>query len=111
MRRESLATGIYLAQSLPRSYWRYVRPQWAMLDPKLHTFAFLRSRSALLTTTILALGSTALATLPQKTAEEVEEALSLHAHVERAHLVVFTTYARSIEIMQAQIVRFLTLKC
>jgi hypothetical protein len=75
-----------------------------MLDPVLHSTAFVRSRSALLFTTLLALGSTALATLPNHADEQVSEALSLHAHVEKLNLVVYTTGARSIEIMQAQIV-------
>jgi hypothetical protein len=55
-------------------------------------------------TTMLALGSTALATLPQRADEQVAEALRLHAHVEKLNLVVFTTGARSIEIIQAHIV-------
>jgi rubrerythrin len=75
-----------------------------MLDPELHSIAFVRSRSALLFTTLLALGSTALATLPKHADEQVSEALGLHAHVEKLNLVVYTTGARSIEIMQAQIV-------
>lgn len=64
-----------------------------------------QNRSALLMTTILALGSTALATLPDGTDEQVAEALHLHAHAEKLNLVVYTTGARSIEIIQAQIVR------
>lgn len=79
-------------------------PQWAILDPALHTPALVRSRSALLMSTILALGSTALATLPNSKDEQVTEAIRLHAHVEKLNLVVYTTGARSIDIIQAQIV-------
>jgi hypothetical protein len=81
-----------------------VHQQWAILDRTLHTFAFVRSRSAILLTTMLALGSTALATLPQNADQHVAEALRLHAHVEKLNLVVYTTGARSIEIIQAHIV-------
>lgn len=55
-------------------------------------------------TTILALGATALSTLPQGKEEQVAEALRLHAHVEKLSLVVYATGARSIDIIQAQIV-------
>lgn len=81
-----------------------VHPQWSILDPTLHTPELVRGRSALLTSTILALGSTALATLPHSRDEQVAEALRLHAHVEKLNLVVYATGARSIDIIQAQIV-------
>lgn len=87
-----------------KRYWKLVHPQWAILDPALHTFDFVRSRSAMLMTTLLALGSTALATLPQRVDEDVAEALSLHAHIEKLNLIVYTTGARSLEIIQAHIV-------
>ena len=77
-----------------------------MLDPSLHTLAFVRQRSALLTTTILAIGSTAgIAISPEAYSEHVTEALRLHAHVEKLNLVVYATGARSVHIVQAQIVR------
>ncbi len=85
-------------------YWSMIHPQWALLDPTLHTPAFVRSRSALLTTAICAVGSTALATLPEKKNELVAEAIALHALVEKLNLVVYMTGAKSVEIMQAQIV-------
>ncbi|RFU31591.1 hypothetical protein B7463_g4710, partial [Scytalidium lignicola] len=91
------------ARGLFEAYWEMVHRQWAILDRSLHTFAFVRSRSAILLTTMLALGSTALATLPQRADEHVAEALRLHAHVEKLNLVVYTTGARSIEIIQAHI--------
>lgn len=81
-----------------------IHPQWAILDPTLHTPVYVRSRSALLTSTILALGSTALATGPGSQDEQVAEAVRLHAHVEKLNLVVYETGARSIDIIQAQIV-------
>jgi len=81
-----------------------IHPQWAILDPTLHTIPFVQSRSALLMSTILALGSTALATLPDGRDEQVAEALRLHAHVEKLNLVVYASGARSIDIVQAQIV-------
>ena len=75
-----------------------------MLDPDLHRLSFVRQRSALLTTTILAIGATALATLPEHSDDQVEEALILHTHVERLNILVYMTGARSIEIIQAHIV-------
>ena len=80
-----------------------VHPQWSLLDPNLHTPTFVRGRSALLTTALCAVGATALATLPDKTDERVAEAIALHAHVEKLNLVVYMTGAKSVEIMQAQI--------
>ncbi|CAO2658286.1 Nn.00g060090.m01.CDS01 [Neocucurbitaria sp. VM-36] len=72
------------------------------LDPISH--AFVRQRSALLTTTILAIGSTAgIAINPEAYNEHVTEALRLHAHVEKLNLVVYATGARSVDIVQAQI--------
>lgn len=75
-----------------------------MLDTELHTLDYVRTRSALLATTILAIGSTALGILHPKRDGQVAESLRLHAHVEKLGLVVFATGARSIEIVQAQIV-------
>lgn len=54
--------------------------------------------------TILALGATALANLPNSDDELVSEALRLHNHVEKLCLVVYATGARSIDIIQAHIV-------
>ena len=64
----------------------------------------LRKSSALLTSTVLALGSTAPTHLPKRNAEQVAEALCLHSHVERLCVIVFSTGAKSIEIVQANIV-------
>jgi hypothetical protein len=86
-------------------YFKMVHPQWSMLDPNLHTVDFVRHQSALLTTTILALGSIALATLPDSDDAQVAEALKLRAHAEKLSLVVYSTGARSLEIVQAQVVR------
>lgn len=90
------------------SYWKNIHPQWAILDPDLHTPAYVQTRSALLMTTILALGATALSTLPQGKEEQVAEVLRLQAHVEKLSLVVYATGARSIDIIQAQIVSILS---
>ncbi|OCF41066.1 hypothetical protein I317_05077 [Kwoniella heveanensis CBS 569] len=91
------------ALELMDAYWNHVYPQWAMLDPELHKLAFIRQRSALLTTTLLALGATALSTLPYHTEADVLEAFHLHQHVEKLNVLVFTTGARSIEIVQAHV--------
>jgi hypothetical protein len=86
-------------------YFQCLHPQWAILDPDLHTLDHVRTRSALLTTTILALASTILSVLLKGNDDQVTEALRLHAHVEKLTLVVFATAAKSVEIVQAQIVR------
>ena len=86
-------------------YWDVIQAQWSLLDSTLHAPDAVRQRSALLTTTILAIGSTSLATRPDSTPEQISEALSLHAHVEKLSLVIFATGAKSIEIVQAHIVR------
>lgn len=108
MRREKpnfQCCNVWLTASYYR-YWTLVHPQWAILDQQLYTPDFVQSRSALLTTVILALASTALATLSQVSAEaQVAEALKLHTHAEKLNLVVYSTRARSTEIVQAQIVR------
>lgn len=86
------------------SFFNMVHPQWPMLNPEMHTVKFVQSQSALLMTTVLALGSIALATLPNKTDADVAEATKLHAHVLKLDLAVYSTGARSIEIVQARIV-------
>ncbi|KAF4469436.1 hypothetical protein FALBO_3656 [Fusarium albosuccineum] len=91
------------AAELFQAYWDNIHPQWAILDPSFHNLSTVRKRSALLTTTILALGSTALAVASQNPKERVSEALSLHAHAEKLNLVVYATGARSVDIIQAQI--------
>lgn len=91
------------ARELFQAYWEMIHPQWTILDPCLHSLTFVRGRSALLTSTILALGSTALATRPESREEEISEALRLHAYVEKLNLVVYATGARSIDIIQAHI--------
>ena len=75
-----------------------------MLDPSLHTLAYVRSRSALLTSVLTAVGATALASLDPMDEAQVAEALRLQAHAERLMLVVFAACARSIDIIQAHIV-------
>ncbi|KAJ0141356.1 Zinc-type alcohol dehydrogenase-like protein [Fusarium oxysporum f. sp. albedinis] len=94
---ESRATALF------KAYFKMVHPQWSMLDPNLHTLDFVRHQSALLTTTILALGSIAIATLPESDDGQVVEALNLRAHAEKLSLVVYSTGARSLEIVQAQV--------
>jgi len=74
-----------------------------MLDPNLHTPAYLKSRSALLTTTVLAVASTVLANLSLSQVEQAAEAFRLQGHAEKLSLVVFASGARSVEIVQAQI--------
>ncbi|KAJ3542353.1 hypothetical protein NM208_g4149 [Fusarium decemcellulare] len=92
------------AAELFQAYWDNIHRQWAILDPSFHNLSTVRKRSALLTTTTLALGSTALAVASRNSKERVSEALSLHAHAEKLNLVVYATGARSIDIIQAQIV-------
>ena len=76
-----------------------------MLDPTLHTPSYVRTHSATLVSAILAIGSTALATLPNTTSpQDVDEAMRLHAHAEKLQLVVFATGAKSIEIVQGLMV-------
>lgn len=82
-----------------------INPQWAVLDSTIHTVEYVSTRSALLTTTILAVGATALSQHPDGSEWQVPEALRLHAHTQNLKLVVFAAGARSIEIVQAQIVR------
>ena len=93
---------------MPR-YFQYVNPQWPILDPSLHTLTYVQTHSALLMSAILAVGSTALASLPDSAAEQDSEALALHTHVEKVNLVVYMTGAQSIEIIQAHIVRRLSM--
>ena len=52
---------------------------------------------------ILAIGSTALATTPDGTHKDVEEAVNLQAHAEKALVVAFMTGSKSCEIIQAHI--------
>lgn len=85
-------------------YWDKIHGQWAILDPSFHTMTGVRRRSALLTTVILALASTALTYTAERSHSQVTEALSLHAHIDRLIWVIFATGARSIEIIQAHIV-------
>ncbi|KAJ0426797.1 hypothetical protein BJY00DRAFT_306793 [Aspergillus carlsbadensis] len=91
------------AQELFDAYFEYIHPQWAMLDPSKHALDLVRRQSAYLTTSILALGSIALATLPDAVEDQVAEALRLRAHVEKLDLVVYSTGARSLEIVQGRI--------
>lgn len=78
-----------------------------MLDPALHTLAYVRSRSALLMATVAAVGATTLASLSPLDEIQVAEAMRLQAHAERLVLVVFAAGARSIDIIQAHIVRII----
>ncbi len=100
---QGLATGVR-ARELFSIYWEVIQPQWSLLCPHLHALDSVRSRSALLTTTILAVGATALAVRQGNPGSLVTEALRLHAHAERLTLVIFTTGAKSVDIIQALIV-------
>lgn len=93
-----------LAIWLTSRYFWYVHAQWPILDPGMHTLAFLRGRSALLTTTVIAVGATAFATLNDADTGTIDEAIRLHGHVEKLDLVAYSTGARSIEIIQAHLV-------
>lgn len=84
-------------------FWEYIHPQWSILDPQLHSKQFVRERSAFLFTVILAIGSTALATLPDGTEEDVSRAIKLQAHAEKVLLVTFAIGAKSCEIIQGHI--------
>ncbi|KAL4882335.1 hypothetical protein BJY04DRAFT_217253 [Aspergillus karnatakaensis] len=91
------------AVELFQAYFALINPQWAILDSTLHTLAYVRARSALLMTTILALGSTALSLITNCDEDKVTEALRLHTHAQNLKLVVFAAGARSIEIIQSHI--------
>lgn len=75
-----------------------------MLNPQLHTTQYVRRRSALLATTMSAVGATVLASLNPTDEAQVAEALRLQAYAERLILVVLAAGARSIDIIQAHIV-------
>ena len=75
-----------------------------MLDPALHTPHFVRSRSAVLLAVILAEGAAAIATLAGATDADMARACRLYTHAEKLHLVVCATAAKSVEIVQAQLV-------
>jgi hypothetical protein len=55
-------------------------------------------------TIILATGATAIATLPGATKEQTSRAIKLHAHIDKLQLVLCATAAKSIEIIQAEVV-------
>lgn len=88
------------------SYFKTVHPGFPLLDERLHTPSFVRSRSAYLFTTILAIGATSIATLSHSTKDQARRALRLHAHVDKLQLVLCATAAKSVEIIQAEIVCF-----
>ncbi|ODN77560.1 hypothetical protein L202_04730 [Cryptococcus amylolentus CBS 6039] len=85
------------------AYFLYCHKQWPMLDRNLHTPEFVRNRSVFLFTVILALGATSLATLPKSSTRERNIATKLFAHVEKLQLVICATAAKSIEIVQAEL--------
>lgn len=87
------------------SYFKTVHPGFPLLDERLHTPSFVRSRSAYLFTTILAIGATSIATLSHATNEQTRRAMRLHAHIDKLQLVLCATAAKSVEIIQAEIVR------
>jgi hypothetical protein len=90
------------------SYFRTVHPGFPLLDEQLHTPAFVRARSAYLFTIILATGATAIATLPGATKDQTNRATKLHAHVDKLQLVLCATAAKSVEIIQAEVVSIST---
>jgi hypothetical protein len=73
------------------------QPQIGFLDPILHTLPYIRSRSALLTTVVLA--ASAL-TVPELATRAV--ANRLYAHAERLLLIVHSCNAKSVEIVQVE---------
>lgn len=81
-----------------------MHPHFPLLDEKLHTPSFVRARSAYLFTIILATGATAIATLPGATKDQTSRAIKLHAHIDKLQLVLCATGAKSIEIIQAEVV-------
>ncbi|WVQ72840.1 hypothetical protein IAR50_002401 [Cryptococcus sp. DSM 104548] len=85
------------------AYFRYCHTHWPMLDRNLHTPEFTRSRSVFLFAVILALGATSLATLPKSSSRKRTIATKLFAHVEKLQLVICATAAKSIEIVQAEL--------
>ena len=87
-------------------FFRDCHPQWPILDPSIHTPAYVRARSAYLFTMILALGATSIAMFPTATDAQCQRAKRLHAHAEKLQLVLCATAAKSIEIVQAEQVRF-----
>lgn len=93
----------YLAADL-FSFYQWANPQFGLMDASLHTPTFVRGRSALLFSTILSIGATALATLPNSTKQSIDLARALFAHTEKLHLVICAAAAKSIEIVQAELV-------
>ena len=92
-----------------RRYWTHVHPYCSILDSRLHTPSFVRSRSAFLFTVILASAASVLASLSLSNEALVNEAMALYSHVEKLNSVVQSAGAKSIEVVQAMIVR--TLLC
>ncbi|WWC88372.1 uncharacterized protein L201_003283 [Kwoniella dendrophila CBS 6074] len=84
------------------SYYRYCHFQRPILDSTLHTSTYVRSRSAYLFTVILMNGAIAVATLPNSTPRQCHRANQLHAHAEKLQSVLCATAAKSIEIVQAE---------
>jgi hypothetical protein len=85
-------------------YWIHVHPCCSVLDPVLHTITYVRERSHLLLTAILAAASIYQAALPGASAQEIDEAQTLYAHSEKLFLVISITGARSSEIIQGYLV-------
>lgn len=89
---------------LKESYWIYAHPYLPILTPELHFFEYVRDRSALLFTAILAVGASAAVLQANHGAPSVDTAHSLHAHVEKLLLAMYATKSKSLELVQAQIV-------
>jgi hypothetical protein len=77
-----------------------------MLDPALHTPAYVQTRSAYLFAVILALGAVAEATYYDNDSMH-SRAVQLYAHAENLHMMVCATAVKSVEIVQAELVRLL----
>ncbi len=92
-----------------KRFFEFVNAQLPMLDPTLHTPAFVQQRSAFLFTVILCLGATSLATAADAPESMVDTAEKLEAHAAKLHLVVCATGAKSIDIIQGELVRPLPL--
>lgn len=86
------------------SYFKTVHPGFPLLDERLHTPSFVRARSAYLFTVILAVGATSIAILPHATNDQARRATNLRAHIDKLQLVLCATAAKSVEIIQAELV-------
>lgn len=85
---------MHVIKPLIASFFRWLQPQVGIMDPKLHSLAYLRRHSALLLTAVLA---AAVQMCPQLDTHAT--GLRLYAHVERLFLITLSTNAKSPDIV------------